>query len=65
MTGAIIILIRSTNSVPSGASETPTPGASQPTRMPAATATSTARYNQWVRSRRRVGVGSLIVVSSQ
>ena len=42
MTGAIIILIRDTNAVPSGFKATPTSGATKPTVTPAITATMTA-----------------------
>jgi hypothetical protein len=42
MIGAMIILIRLRKVVPSTATDLPTSGASQPTRMPATTATITA-----------------------
>ena len=42
MTGAIIILIRLTNIVPSTPTLLPTSGASKPTAMPTSTATMTA-----------------------
>ncbi len=51
MTGAIIILIRSTNMVPRKAMSLPTPGAASPTITPPTTAAMTARYSQCVRSR--------------
>ena len=50
MTGAIIILIRLTNIVPSTPSDLPVSGASRPTMMPATTPTITMMYSQWVRS---------------
>ena len=61
MTGAIIILIRLTNTVPSTPSADPTSGASRPTAIPASTATMTAMYSQWVRSLFLTGVS---VISS-
>ncbi|AEJ47446.1 hypothetical protein HX92_3665 [Mycobacterium tuberculosis] len=51
MTGAIIILIRLTNTVPSTVRLFPVDGAVSPTITPAITAKMTARYSQWVRSR--------------
>ena len=42
MTGEIIILISSTNPVPSGLSALPSSGAAKPTTIPATTATMTA-----------------------
>ena len=42
ITGEIIILISSTNPVPSGLSALPTSGATKPTTMPSTTATMTA-----------------------
>ena len=42
MIGEIIILIRSTNAVPSGLSALPVSGATSPTTMPRTTATITA-----------------------
>lgn len=57
MTGAIIILISETNSVPRMPSCLPTDGATIPTATPAITATMTAMYSQWVRSRFFGGTG--------
>src|SRR3954471_13978839 len=57
MTGTIIILIRLTNMVPRTPTLLPTSGASSPTTTPATTATMTARYSQWVRSRLVGGAG--------
>ena len=51
MTGAIIILMRLTNMVPSTPRSLPTPGATSPTTTPAITAMMTPMYSQWVRSR--------------
>jgi len=42
MMGLISILISATNAVPSGLRDVPTPGATRPSRMPAAAATMTA-----------------------
>ncbi len=46
ITGAIIILIKLTNMVPSTPTSLPTDGARSPTITPATTATMTARYSQ-------------------
>jgi len=50
ITGEIIILMRLTKPVPSGAMALPALGNSPPSTAPATTATSTAMYSQWVRS---------------
>src|SRR3712207_3908284 len=57
MTGAISILIRPTNAVPSHLSDTANSGKAKPTAMPASTAPMTAMYSQWVRSRFLVAGG--------
>jgi len=62
MIGLIIIWIRETNPSPNGLSSTATSGARNPTAIPSRTAAITARYSQWVRSR-RVGVGASDVVA--
>src|SRR4051812_23611048 len=56
MTGLIIIFTRLTKPVPSGFSCLAKSGAAKPTAMPSPTATTTATYSQWVRSRRRLVV---------
>ena len=51
MTGLIIILMRLTNIVPRILNSLAESGATSPKTMPATTATMTARYSQWLRSR--------------
>ncbi|SKX95477.1 Uncharacterised protein [Mycobacteroides abscessus subsp. abscessus] len=64
MTGAIIILMRLTNMVPSTPRSLPTPGAMMPTATPPATATMTATYSQCVLSRFLGGVAGISSVAT-